>query len=120
MQDAVAAWSLRAPCAGHALGRRAPHRAAFRLGLVGASLPLAPPPPSCPSWAQVYLGNIPYDLDEEVVAEFFGGLQVSSGWGAPMHQRRGAGAARRRAALAGSLLKPGSIGRHPGAHKFIR
>lgn len=36
----------------------------------------APPLPDQPPF-KAYLGNIPYDLDEEVVAHFFQGLEVS-------------------------------------------
>ena len=43
-------------------------------------LDLAPPLPDRPPF-KVYLGNIPYDLDEEVVARFFQGLEVGRAGG---------------------------------------
>lgn len=63
-------------------------RGALPLGGGTGPYGYGPPLPDRPPF-KVYLGNIPYDLDEEVVADFFSGLDVS----AP--QRQGGAAAGR-------------------------
>lgn len=58
-------------------------------GYGGPPLAEGPPLPDRPPF-KAYLGNIPYDLDEEVVAHFFRGLDVSVrgraglGWAGPV------------------------------------